>query len=138
MKTILFQIILILILSFYYLQPKLIITYFSTLETVGTMGETLRVKAGEDAIKRVQQGFDKVKMEKQMNGLVVIIVLFESLLDLSFKLFVFHIAHLWNSSQKTTLCTQRLQKQHILRHSRNLHLSDFLNSDLTQQTFLKY
>ena len=58
------------------------------------MGETLRVKAGEDAIKRVQQGFDKVKMEKQMNGLVVIIVLFESLLDLSLKLFVFHIAHL--------------------------------------------
>ena len=94
MKTILFQIILILILSFYYLQPKLIIAYFSTLETVGTMGETLRVKAGEDAIKRVQQGFDKVKMEKQMNGLVVIIVLFESLLDLSLKLFVFHIAHL--------------------------------------------
>ena len=85
---------MILILSFYYLQPKLIITYFSTLETVGTMGETLRVKAGEDAIKRVQQGFDKVKMEKQMNGLVVIIVLFESLLDLSLKLFVFHIAHL--------------------------------------------
>ena len=94
MKTILFQIILILILSFYYLQPKLIIACFSTLETVGTMGETLRVKAGEDAIKRVQQGFDKVKMEKQMNGLVVIIALFESLLDLSLKLFVFHIAHL--------------------------------------------
>ena len=35
------------------------------------MGETLRVKAGEDAIKRVQQGFDKVKKEKEMNGLVV-------------------------------------------------------------------
>jgi len=44
----------------------------STLETVGTMGETLRVKAGEDAIKRVQQGFDKVKMEKQMNGTVML------------------------------------------------------------------
>ena len=85
---------MILILSFKLSTTKLIITYFSTLETVGTMGETLRVKAGEDAIKRVQQGFDKVKMEKQMNGLVVIIALFESLLDLSLKLFVFHITHL--------------------------------------------
>ena len=36
------------------------------------MGETLRVKAGEDAIKRVQQGFDKVKKEKEMNGYVVL------------------------------------------------------------------
>jgi len=44
----------------------------STLETVGTMGETLRVKAGEDAIKRVQQGFDKVAKEKQMNGTVML------------------------------------------------------------------
>ena len=47
----------------------------STLETVGTMGETLRVKAGEDAIKRVQQGFDKVAKEKQMSGYVVIIII---------------------------------------------------------------
>jgi len=44
----------------------------SQLETVGTMGETLRVKAGEDAIKRVQQGFDKVAKEKQMNGTVML------------------------------------------------------------------
>jgi len=44
----------------------------SQLETVGTMGETLRVKAGEDAMKRVQQGFDKVAKEKQMNGTVML------------------------------------------------------------------
>ena len=50
----------------------------STLETVGTMGETLRVKAGEDAIKRVQQGFDKVAKEKQMSGYVIIIIIFVS------------------------------------------------------------
>ena len=39
------------------------------------MGETLRVKAGEDAIKRVQQGFDKVAKEKQMSGYVIIIII---------------------------------------------------------------
>ena len=39
------------------------------------MGETLRVKAGEDAMKRVQQGFDKVAKEKQMNGSVVLLLL---------------------------------------------------------------
>ena len=39
------------------------------------MGETLRVKAGEDAIKRVQQGFDKVAKEKQMNGYVIILII---------------------------------------------------------------
>ena len=45
------------------------------------MGETLRVKAGEDAMKRVQQGFDKVAKEKQMNGLVIIIISVECGLD---------------------------------------------------------
>ena len=39
------------------------------------MGETLRVKAGEDAMKRVQQGFDKVAKEKQMNGSVLLLLL---------------------------------------------------------------
>ena len=39
------------------------------------MGETLRVKAGEDAIKRVQQGFDKVAKEKQMNGYVIHLII---------------------------------------------------------------
>ena len=39
------------------------------------MGETLRVKAGEDAMKRVQQGFDKVAKEKQMNGSVHLLLI---------------------------------------------------------------
>ena len=40
------------------------------------MGETLRVKAGEaDAMKRVQQGFDKVAKEKQMSGSVILLIL---------------------------------------------------------------
>ena len=39
------------------------------------MGETLRVKAGEDAMKRVQQGFDKVAKEKQMNGSVLLLLI---------------------------------------------------------------
>ena len=54
---------------------QLIISCCSQLETVGTMGETLRVKAGEDAIKRVQQGFDKVAKEKQMNGSVLLLII---------------------------------------------------------------
>ena len=54
---------------------QLIISCCSQLETVGTMGETLRVKAGEDAIKRVQQGFDKVAKEKQMNGSVILLII---------------------------------------------------------------
>jgi hypothetical protein len=39
------------------------------------MVETLRVKAGEDAMKRVQQGFDKVAKEKQMSGSVLLLII---------------------------------------------------------------
>ena len=37
--------------------------FFSTLESVGTVSETLRVKASEDVYKRIGQKFEDVKLE---------------------------------------------------------------------------
>lgn len=45
----------------------------NTLESVGTMGETLRVKATEDsAFKRIEQRFHNVKMENEKNKTVLL------------------------------------------------------------------
>ena len=39
--------------------------FISTLESVGTMSETLRVKASDDVYKRIGQKFNDVKLENE-------------------------------------------------------------------------
>lgn len=44
----------------------------NTLESLGTMGETMRVKASEDVYKRIGQRFNAVKLENEKNKTVLL------------------------------------------------------------------